>query len=181
MIDDAPIVVEAFRGYRLCAVYGRIPAADARDVVRMWIDAGVLPPDEAQRRVGEVVVVARAADGQVAGVNTVYVADAPGDRGAYYFYRTYLRPEHRGVAGIPRRMVRLALQQLRGHRHPQAPRGVVIITENPKLMRRGIKTRIEALGFHLLGSDARGCDVWCHKFDGSIPVAPPGIRPPAQD
>jgi len=178
MTVDRPIAVVEHRGYRLSGMYGRAPARDAADIVRMWIDAGVLLPAEAQRRVSEVVVVARAPDGQVAGVNTVYVADAPGDRGAWYFYRTYVRPEHRGVAGVPTRMVALALQELRVHPHPQAPRGVVIITENAKLMRRGAMSRLEGLGFHLLGSDARGLDVWCHRFDGAIPVAPPGIRRP---
>ena len=162
MTVDRPIAVVEHRGYRLSGMYGRAPARDAADIVRMWIDAGVLLPAEAQRRVSEVVVVAR----------------APGDRGAWYFYRTYVRPEHRGVAGVPTRMVALALQELRVHPHPQAPRGVVIITENAKLMRRGAMSRLEGLGFHLLGSDARGLDVWCHRFDGAIPVAPPGIRRP---
>jgi hypothetical protein len=46
-------------------------------------------------------------------------------------------------------------------------------------MRRAVKARIEALGLHLLGSDERGCDVWCLKFDGNVPVAPPWLRPPA--
>jgi len=179
MTSDVPIPGIEYRGYRLFGVCGRTQAEDVRDVVRMWIDAGVLAPAEAQRRIAELVVVTRAPDGQLAGVSTAYVADVPGERGAWYFYRTFLRSEHRGVAGVPTRMLRLALDELRAWRHPQAPRGVVIITENPKLMRRAAKARIEALGLNLLGSDERGCDVWCLKFDGTVPVAPPWLRPPA--
>jgi predicted GNAT family acetyltransferase len=174
----APPVVE-YRGYRLAAVFGRASPADVGDVVRMWIDGGVLPPAEAQRRVFELAVVVRAPDGTVAGVNTAYVADVPGGSGRFYFYRTYVKPEHRGISGLPTRMLRAALAALRDTEHPQAPRGVIVITENPKLMRRAAMARLEAEGLHLLGRDARGCDVWCLRFDGAVPVAPPGVLTPA--
>ena len=177
MSDEPNASGSEYRGYRLAGVCAGVAAEDARDVVRMWVDARVLAPAEAQRRVAELVVVVRAPDGAVAGVNTAYVADVPGDRGAFYFYRTFLLPAHRGVAGLPTRMLRLALAELRAHRHPRAPLGVVIITENPKLMRRAARARLESLGLHLLGRDARDCDVWCLRFDGTVPEPPPGIRP----
>jgi predicted GNAT family acetyltransferase len=168
------------RGYRLTAVYGCLTPGDRQAIVRMWIDAGVLPPAEAQRRVTEVVVTAHDPGGSLAGVNTVYVAETPGAAGRYYFYRTYIRPAHRGVRGVPTAMLELALTILRRHPHALAPLGVVIVAENPKLMRASVTRRLRALGFTLLGRDARGCDVWCLKFDGSTPVAPPGVIAPPQ-
>jgi hypothetical protein len=177
-MSAAERAVVELRGYRLTGVYGRLTSGERQAIVRMWIDAGVLPPAEAQRRVAEVVVTAQDPGGSLAGVNTVYVAETPGAAGPYYFYRTYIRPAHRGVRGVPTAMLELALAVLRGHSHAPAPLGVVIVAENPKLMRESAMRRLRALGFTLLGRDARGCDVWCLRFDGSTPVAPPGVVAP---
>lgn len=178
MTDTARTQVEV-RGYRLTGVYGSLTPDERQAIIRMWIDTGAVLPAEAQRRVGEVVAVVHDSRGVLAGVNTAYVAAAPGSSGTYYYYRTFIRPQHRGVRGLPTAMLRLALEVLRGYSQVPAPLGVVIIAENPKLMRSAVVRRLRALGFHLLGREVRGCDIWCLRFDGSTPAAPPGITPPS--
>ena len=166
-------------GYRLTPVYGRLQPGVRDEIVGMWLAAGVLSPDEASRRVEEVVIAIRSPAGAVAGVNTVYVQDVPGGGGAYYFYRTFIRAPDRGVPGVTTAAFKAAVALLREHPHPRAPRGVVLIVENPKLFRRAAVARMERLGLHRMGRDARGREVWCLNFDGTVPAAPEGLLRPS--
>jgi len=176
MDDDAPPALE-FRGYRLEPVYGRV-TPDVRDeIVGMWLAAGVIAPDEAKRRVDEVVYAIRAPSGELAGVNTAYVRDVPG-AGAWYFYRTFVRPADRGTPGLTLGAFKAAITLLRDHPHPRNPRGVVAIVENQKLMKRGLVARMRRAGLTLVGRDSAGRDVWCVRFDGSVPVAPERLLKP---
>jgi hypothetical protein len=158
------------RGYRLKLVYGQLPPAGAEAIVAMWLAAGVLPEAEARRRVAEVACVVYDPGGRVVGVNTVYPARLQVDGPAYYFYRTFLLPEARALMGLPRAMLRLAMEHLRARRDGLA--GLVVVTENPKLMRRAVIARLAALGFRRLGKDPRGYDVWCFRFDAESPTQP---------
>ena len=167
------------RGYRLTPVYGRVPPGVRDEIVGMWLAAGAVPPEEAKRRVDEVVIAIRGPSGALAGVNTVYVQDVPGGAGPYYFYRTFVRPADRGVPGIVTAAFGAAVALLRHHPHPRSPRGIVVIVENPKLSRRAAAARMKRLGLHLVGRDAQGHDVWCLMFDGTVPVAPAGLLRPA--
>jgi hypothetical protein len=166
------------KGYTLTEALGRITPALRDEITGMWLAEGVLPPAEAQRRVAEVVLIARAPDGSLAAVNTAYVAEIPGSDAHYWFYRTFVCPAHRGVWGLPRGMLRRAIDVLRAHRHPDRPRGVVAIIENARLMRKGSSAVIARSGMHLVGRDTQGHDVWCIRFDGEVPVAPAGLLAP---
>lgn len=180
-MTDSPADDIEFRGYKLTPVYGRAPPAARDDIVGMWLAAGVLAPDEAHRRVDEVVYTIRNPSGELAGVNTVYVQDVPGGAGPYYFYRTFVRPADRGIPGLTTAAFKAAVALLRDHPHPRSPRGVVAIVENAKLARRGAVARMKRVGLHLVGRDAQGRDVWCVKFDGTVPVAPAGLLKPVPD
>jgi len=168
-------VEHVHRGYRLSIGYGHLEARERDEIIGMWVTAGVLPPPEAQRRVAEVVLTARDPSGSLAGVNTVYVAAVPGASGPYYFYRTFLRPAHRGVWGLAATMFRLALRFLAEYPHPQRPLGLVAVIENPKLAHPRIARRLRRLGLHHLGRDSNGREVWCARFDGSVPKMPSGL------
>jgi hypothetical protein len=165
-------------GYRLDEVLGRVTPSVRDEVVGMWLAERVLPPAEATRRASEVVVVARAADGEIAGVSTAYVASFEGASSRYWFYRMFVRPSHRGVWAIVPRMFDLALAALRAHDHPERPLGIAALVENRELMRPATREEIARAGLHRLGADAAGRDVWCLHFDGSVPSAPAGLRPP---
>ncbi len=123
------------RGYRLKLVHGCLETAEASAIIAMWLAAGVLSPAEAQRRVAEVVLTVHDPADLVVGVNTVYPARLQAEGPTYYFYRTFLLPEARGLSGLPRAMLALAIVHLRWRSEGHA--GMVAVTENPKLMRRG--------------------------------------------
>ena len=178
-MTDSPAGDVEIRGYRLTPVYGRVPAGVRDEIVGMWLAAGALSSDEAKRRVDEVVIAIRSPSGALAGVNTVYVQDVPGGAGPFYFYRTFVRPADRGVPGLTTAAFKAAVALLRDHPHPRHPRGVVVIVENAKLARPGAVARMKRVGLHLVGRDAQGHDVWCARFDGTVPVAPAGLLKPA--
>lgn len=50
-------------------------------------------------------------------------------------------------------------------RHPDAePAGMLIVTENRKLMRPGLKRLLERHGYEYRGRERRGLDVWLARF-----------------
>lgn len=177
MTDDA-LLLRLPHGYRIDTVLGRVGPALRDELVGMWVGEGVLAPPQALARVDEVVVVARGPEGEIAGVNTAYV-DRPANLPvAYWFYRTFVRPSHRSAWGVPGAMFAQAISALREHPHADRPRGIVAIVENVRLMRESAHEEIARLGLHRLGRDPAGRDVWCLNFDGSTPVAPPGLLGP---
>ena len=66
------------------------------DVIRFWEREGAMPePDEAQRRVEEVGLVAVERDGNVAGVSTLYLARNAQLRMDLWHYWTFIGEAHR--------------------------------------------------------------------------------------
>jgi hypothetical protein len=151
----------ALRGHTLRTVAGRLDAATARAIIRLWLDNAVLPLAEANRRIGEVVCAAFDPAGELVGVNSAYLALSDDDN-LYWFYRTFIRSDRRGVFGLGRTMLRQAIAHL--HAHPQGAAGVMLVTENPKLMMKGAGELLRKIGFTPAGKDARGCDVWRMRF-----------------
>lgn len=177
-MDDAPLLLRLPEGYRIDAVLGAVGPSLRDELVGMWVGEGVLAPEQATRRVDEVVVVARGPDGALAGVNTAYV-DRPANLPvAYWMYRTFVRPAHRSAWALPGAMFGRALEALRRHSHPDRPHGVLALVENKRLLLESARAEIARLGLTRLGRDPAGRDVWCLNFDGSTPVAPPGLLQP---
>lgn len=154
-------------GYRLSNVYGRIDPGQREEAVAMWLAAGVLPEPEARRRTGEIVYMIRDPDGRLVGVNTVYTGDLPGSGERFYFYRTFVLEPSRGVAGLGRKVLRLTWTFLKELPCQPAAAGLMIVTENPKLMRPGAARELTKAGFRRLGRDPRGRDIWSRRFDES--------------
>jgi hypothetical protein len=104
-------------GYTIDEVVRAHGAARARRDRRHVDGRARARPAEAQRRVAEVVVLARAADGELAGIATAYVAPLAGTDRPYWHYRTFVRPAHRAVWAIAPRMFDTRSPRLRAHDH----------------------------------------------------------------
>ena len=153
----------AFQGYRLVNVFDE-PGHPLREaVIRFWTDEGILTPEQAQQRTRDRVYVVLDRDDKVAGVSTVYIDDfrSPGER--YYFYRLFIRPGDR-VYGMMKYMTAATRDYLRDRADPGKPLGVVVITENRKLMRRGIKREFRRIDFRSAGKTPLGLDIWVSEF-----------------
>ena len=154
-----------YRDYRLVNIFDDPDSPLRKRVIEFWESNGVLPRDEAERRSAEVVFVILDPRGEPAGVSTVY-SDAFRATGLpYYFYRMFIAPAHR-IHGMMEHMTAMTRDFLRARNSASAQRhgGVVVITENPKLMRPGIKRRFRHIGFQHAGRNPAGLDIWVSEF-----------------
>jgi len=133
------------------------------DILAFWKRNNALPnAEEAQKRVRQVVMMVTGSSGEVIGVSTVYPGQIQNDNREYFFYRMFIQPGDR-VFGLMTAVTQKTLQFLQKAAFPDKPDGLIIVTENPKLMRKGAMARLRRLGFQLLGKNAKGMDVWLGK------------------
>lgn len=150
--------------YRLHYVYGRTSAEQRREIIDFWKRSNALGDEQASAdRARQVVFMVRNADDRLVGVSTVYIADFmhPGQR--FYFYRMFIQPEDR-VPGMMRFVTLRSRDMLQAEYTPGSPRGIVIVTENRKLMRAGMKRMFERNGWQYVGRGPRGNDLWLWPF-----------------
>lgn len=152
-----------YSSYRILCVYGQIDEELARELIDFWTRNKAIPNlRKARARVPQVVLIARNADGQLAGVSTVYRMTVNRDR-QYYFYRMFIQPSDR-VPGMMRFMTKRTFDYLRDLKVEDKPAGMAVVTENIKLMKRGIRREFERNGYTCLGKTRRGFDLWIHEF-----------------
>lgn len=159
-------------GYSIETVYGRLTPVRAAEIIKFWGQQRVLPnPQEARRRVAQVVDVIRNAEGEIVGLNSVYPAAYRSPQDSYYFYRLFIRPQDR-KPGLGREATRHAVEFLKTRPNPRlGVKGVVVVTENPKLTRGGGRRVLQRLGFDYDGRGPKGFDVWRVEFPPSQPAA----------
>lgn len=151
--------------YSISSVSGPVSEELRSEAAAFWLRNGAIPnSDEARRRADELVCVARNAAGEIVGVNTAYVSTFRSADDRYYFYRMFLRPQDRHLH-LACELVRASVDALRDRRVEPAVQGIVLVTENKKLMRASGRRILTHLGWHPAGTDPRGLDVWKIEFD----------------
>ena len=158
-----------YHDYRIDYVYGHTTADQKRRVVDFWRRHRVLRnSQDAARRVDEVVFIAVDEHDRVVGVNTVYIECEPRNHKQYFFYRMFVQPGNRETR-LMAFMTGKAFQHLKQLEMADKPAGLVIVAENPKLMRSGMRRYLERHGLSLCGTlvsghDAQGRDVWIGRW-----------------
>lgn len=160
------------QGYRIETVYGKLTQPQRQEIIRFWLKHRAIPSLEAaRRRVGQVIDVLRNAEGEIVGLNSVYPATyrSPGER--YLFYRLYIRPQDR-KPGLARRATRHVVEALlaRPELRPGI-KGLIAVTENPKLSREAARRQLQRIGFEYDGRGPKGFDIWRVEFpDAAVPL-----------
>ncbi|OGQ99277.1 MAG: hypothetical protein A2521_13680 [Deltaproteobacteria bacterium RIFOXYD12_FULL_57_12] len=158
-----------YKGLLITNVYQRLDAVQRRAIIEFWVGSRVLRPDAAQRRVDQVVFTMRTPDNQLAGVNTVYPDTLPATGGIYYFMRMFIRPTDRGVFGLTSFVSNLTREFLKTYEEPDVhPRGMIIVTENPKYWRKGGRRFLARRGWNYFDKTPQGSEIWYVNFDGSL-------------
>jgi hypothetical protein len=151
------------------------------DVLAMWAAEGIVPADEARRRVHEVLMAAIDADSGLAGVSTVYLQRNEQLGMDLWHYRTFVAPPYRNS--------QLAIQLLwhsRDHlkerylagEDTRAP-GMIMEIENEGLRMYFNKAYWLYSDFTFIGENGRGDHVRVHYFPGAR--APGTEYSPRQD
>jgi hypothetical protein len=152
-----------YHGYTLTPVYQSINDRLTEQIIHFWQRNNAIPdPAERRRRVADVVYTIHTASGELVGVSTVYVSKLQGD-GPSYFYRMFIQAEHR-QPGMMRHITNATRDLLQGLRIPNKPGGMIIITENQKLMRPGLRRMLQRHGYRYLGQTPQQLDVWKAVF-----------------
>jgi GNAT superfamily N-acetyltransferase len=164
LITDAPGSTPCAT-YRLVPVYRRVSASQRSEAVNLWLgQRAILESCLADRRSYELVALARAPDGGLAGTASVSLGRRAPDGRNVYNLRMYVAPSHR-LPGLARRLTLASVEVMRRDSlaHPAA--GVRVIAENPKLARPGARRLLSRLGFGLKGKNREGQDHWFLSFD----------------
>ena len=150
--------------YHLLNVYGDITSELTEKIIALWKNNGILPAGaDPYRRVNEVAVVILDSAQNIVGVSTVYPDFRPRLNETVFLYRMFIQPQDRTPS-----MMLSVLQQtyalLNALRRADKPTALMIETENPKLMREGMRRQFEKMGYQLLGKNPQGQDVWRKGF-----------------
>lgn len=162
------------QGYRIDTVMGRLTQPVAAEIVRFWMQQGVIPSiEEARRRASQVVAIVRNDQDEIVALNSVYPAAYRSPQENYFFYRLFVRPQDRKI-GVNTAATRHAVDFLKQQSFPKLNiKGVVIITENPKLAGEGARRSLKRLGFDYDGRGPKGYDIWRVDFADASPSQPP--------
>lgn len=145
-------------------VYGELSQKEKNDVIKMWTNAGVVAFEEAIRRVEQVSVLVLD-DKKIVGVGTSYIDKLPQNGDAYFFFRMFIEPKHRGSNLIRTKVGQLNFHGLKKLYENQI-NGMVIELENIKLARLGENTDYWIKrGYTYYGKSARGLQLWYVRFD----------------
>ncbi len=163
-------------GYRLEA-FGQASSIGPEDVIALWTTEAGLSPAEAERRLEELLLVAVAPDGTLAGISTAFLMFNDQLGADFWYYRTFVAAAHRkanlAVALIVAAREHIVARFTSG----EDPRGLGIIfeLENEGLKRAFPKGIWHESDFLFIGSNPRGAHVRVHYFPGVL-APEPGLQ-----
>ena len=137
--------------------YQCLPNNLKREIVNMWVEAGVLELQRAIDRVNDVVLVGFDPDNKVCCVTTVYLEQL--QDGYYYYFRMFIKEKDRGKLKAFKSS-KLTHEYLKTYDHPLKPRGIIAIAENPKITPRIMKWE----GWNYYGKNRFNQDVYYVLF-----------------
>lgn len=141
------------------------------EIIAFWNEHGAIPDERvARQRVDQVVALARADDGPIAGICTVARQHVPDLGKELYYYRTFIAPPYRG-SFIMTRLVAEAVRILEDYseNHPEdAAAGIYMELENPAFAKslRHARWRKAGLPFVYIGRTPSGLErrlLWFRK------------------
>ncbi len=161
-------------GYRI-ELFADQEAISAQTVIDLWAREGVVVPEEARRRVPEVLLVAIHEDGELAGVSSVYLQENPQLRLDLWHFRAFVASGHRrsNVAVNLAVRGRDHLQDLFATGRDLRAAGIVYEVESEVLKRSHNEAVWSETDFTFIGENAKGDHVRVHYFPGAL--APPPL------
>ena len=154
---------------RLRLVIGSGNPALLQGIIAMWLEEGVIPRPEAERRVTEVVYAIVDSEENILGVTTAYAGQLPEGAKPVWFLRMFIKNSSRKASGLKNRSAfqwdafEMTCQYL-AQKNQKTHLGVVMVTENRKLWSERWQKRLGEKGWELLGRDPRGNVIYLLRF-----------------
>ncbi|MFN3703705.1 hypothetical protein [Thermomonas sp.] len=163
-------------------VWKQVTPELAKELVAFWQEQkAVLDPATAQRRVDQVVCIARDADGALCGVGTALLKIIPRLRQPTYYYRQFfakaLRGQHQELPFFLR--CKQVLQQYNAGLQRPESLGILLEIENAKIAaayKRAVEPGFDAV---FIGYSPRGLQLRVSYFEDAVLQPPARVAAPA--
>lgn len=159
-----------FKGFQLHDVIEKTTPSIRESVKDFWRRNNILPAEiDPEERARQLAMVCLNSDGEIAGVSTVYKGFlnghglTNGSPEPHIFFRTFIQPEDR-VPYLVEKITVSTYLALDAKPTMKRFQGMVIIPDNPKLLRPGLRKRFAKEKFEIIGKTQRGIDVYCRYF-----------------
>lgn len=160
-------------GYRI-QPFAEQSSVTAEDAIDLWTREHVLDPEEAERRVAEIQVVATDVQDRLVGVSTVYLRAYDQLRSKLWYTRVFVATAHR-KSGLAIALATAARDHLVERYRSGADRrgiGLLFVVENEILKRLFPQAIWPRMQFAFIGEDERGSHVRVHYFPGALAPGP---------
>ncbi|MFL5843365.1 MAG: hypothetical protein ACJ762_01645 [Solirubrobacteraceae bacterium] len=161
-------------GYRI-EPFAEQDTITGQDIIDLWTSEQVLALAEAQRRVGEVLLVASDAQRRPVGVSTAYLEHNAQLGCDLWYYRAFVAHSHRKSAvavWLAMHGRDLLRERFAGGTDTRAP-GMIFEVENEGLKAYFHQARWRPTEFLFVGVNDLGAHVRVHWFPGAIAPEPP--------
>lgn len=155
--------------FELIRIWPAITPTDADELLAFWKEHNAIPNEaQARARLTQVVLLARDADGAIAGVCTAYPMTPPQLGQPMYFWRGFIAPKWRRtrlIGSLLSRSCQVLGDHARDNDYPCI--GILLELENDRFGSVGRKAEWINPRFSYIGRSPRGLDVRAHYFRGA--------------
>ncbi len=146
-----------------------VGAEEQQNLTDFWLSQGALnSPEQASQRIEQVVLYARTAEGQVAGVGTAFEHVMPQIAQPLYYYRSFIGHQWRStrlVYLLIKRAQKLLEEHARASDWPCI--GLLLELENKRFGEKGRMPVWPHLDLVYVGKSPRGLELRVHYFPGA--------------
>jgi hypothetical protein len=125
-------MIKSVSDFSFHTIVGAVSHEISAEVVKIWTERAGLDRAEAERRLGELVLLARSTAGQIVGISTAIKTYVPQIQNHVYVYRCFILPEFRAPALDTQMIVQSKhhLQQVSKSEMDQKCVGIMVIVQN---------------------------------------------------
>lgn len=162
-------------GYRV-ELFAEQDAVGEQAVIDLWTREGAIAPDEARRRVREVLQIATDGDGEPVGVSTAFLLHSVRLGVVLWHYRFFVAEAHRlSDIGVTMALAgRDHLESLFASGRDRRGAGLLYEIENEDLKRYRNDAHMQPTGVTFIGENTRGDHLRVRWFPGALAPASAG-------
>lgn len=162
-------MVKSVSDFSFHTIAGALPPEVAGEVVKIWTEFAGLSPAEAQRRLSEVVLLAKTDSGKVVGIATAVKTFVQQIQNYTYVYRCLILPEFRAPA-LDTQMIVLSKNHLHQRSRGETDKrcvGIMVIVQNEVLKKNWRQAVWRGADMVYMGDTPKGDHMRIGYFKGA--------------
>lgn len=162
--------MKSVNDFSFLTVEGPVLPEIAKEVITLWHESAHLPLDVAEKRLNELVLLARYKNGPVIGVSTAVKTFFPQIHNCMYAYRCYIHPEYRAPALDTQMIVRTKnfLEQISKTETVNKSVGLMIIIQNEVIKTNWKQAVWPGADMIYVGNTSEGHHIRVGYFKGAL-------------